>query len=429
MSVSVSVQNVSKRYRLGELGRQTFVADWKRKLLGREEPEDEPGTFWALRDLSFEAPQGQALAIIGRNGAGKSTLLKVLSSITAPTKGVVKLRGRVASLLEVGSGFHQDLTGRDNVFLNGAILGMKHFEIAARFDEIVGFSETGEFIDTPVKHYSSGMRGRLAFAVAAYLEAEILIVDEVLAVGDVEFQDRCLGKMDSVSRHGRTVLFVSHHAATIEKLCTRGIVLSHGKLEFDGSQLEALRFYTDKHLSAETCLRDRTDRTGSGEVRLAEIELRNLKGERIASLPSGEGLEVWLHYEAAHGSTLPRINCDLHITNVFGSALVTQSNSFGDHRLANPPRRGVIVCQIASLPLTEGLYRLKVTLFPSDRFTVIYDEMANAAEFRVVQTDFFGGGKGPLPVLGDGPFLLRGGWRIEEASQTAPAESRNSPLP
>ena len=198
MSVAIRVENLAKRYRLGELSRKTFVADWRRKLFGGEEPDDAPNVFWALRDVSFDIQQGQVVGILGRNGAGKSTLLKILSSITSPTRGAIRMKGRIASLLEVGTGFHQELSGRDNVFLNGAILGMSRKEVASKFDEIVAFSGVEQFLDTPVKRYSSGMRVRLAFAVAANLEAELLMIDEVLAVGDAAFQQKCLGKIGRV---------------------------------------------------------------------------------------------------------------------------------------------------------------------------------------------------------------------------------------
>jgi lipopolysaccharide transport system ATP-binding protein len=415
MSLAVRVENLGKRFRLGELGRQTFLADWRAKLFGHEPADDAPGFFWALRDISFDVPQGQVVAVIGHNGAGKSTLLKILSSITSPTRGAVKLRGRVASLLEVGTGFHPDLTGRDNVFLNGAILGMSHAEIASKFDAIVAFSEIEKFIDTPVKRYSSGMRVRLAFAVAAHLEAEIMIVDEVLAVGDASFQQRCLGKMGEVSRGGRTVLFVSHNAAAVENLCTRGIVLNRGRLDFDGTQTEALRHYANRHLSSGGDLRTRTDRTGSGEVRATAIEFRDLAGRKTNAISGGEGVEVWVHYETRDGGKVPRLTCDLTVTTAVGAPLITQSNFFTDERLTDPPARGAIVCRLPSLPLIESAYRIDVGLYPLYRKRIPYDELTNAAELQVMQSDFFGGGKMPRVQSADGPLLIPGNWRLEAA--------------
>ena len=239
----ISVENLSKEYRLGVISTGTFYGDLKRwwaMQRGKPDPylridESDHGnrlgeTIWALRDVSFTVKQGETLGIIGRNGAGKSTLLKILSQVTAPTSGVIKVKGRIASLLEVGTGFHPELTGRENIFLNGAIMGMDKAEVERKFDEIVDFSGVEKFIDTPVKRYSSGMYVRLAFAVAAYLEPEILVVDEVLAVGDAEFQKKCLGKMKDVSGEGRTVLFVSHNMGSISSLCTKGLYVSHGKV-------------------------------------------------------------------------------------------------------------------------------------------------------------------------------------------------------
>ena len=256
MSTVVKVENLSKEYRLGVIGNGSLYKDiqsWIAKFQGKPDPwvaidEDSKvgrDRFWALRDVSFEVKQGDRLAIIGRNGAGKSTLLKILSQITAPSAGLVKMRGHVASLLEVGTGFHPELTGRENVYLNGAILGMKTHEIDKNFEEIIAFSEIeSDFIDTPVKRYSSGMFVRLAFAVAAHLNSEILIADEVLAVGDQRFQEKCLGKMKDVSEHqGRTVLFVSHNLGAVQNLCQRGILLEHGKITLEGMINEVTNRY------------------------------------------------------------------------------------------------------------------------------------------------------------------------------------------
>ncbi|PWB67742.1 MAG: ABC transporter ATP-binding protein [Holophagae bacterium] len=243
---AIRAEGIGKRYRLGEhhsFGslRETLVD--RLRSIGRARPDAEKASIWALRDVSFEITPGEAVGIIGRNGAGKSTLLKVLSRITEPTEGRAEIRGRVGSLLEVGTGFHPELTGRENIFLNGAILGMRRTEIAAKFDEIVAFAEVERFIDTPVKRYSSGMYLRLAFAVAAHLEPEILLVDEVLAVGDLAFQKKCLGRMKSVSQEGRTVLFVSHNLAAIRSLCSRAMLLQDGRLEAAGPVDEVIELY------------------------------------------------------------------------------------------------------------------------------------------------------------------------------------------
>nr|WP_317175414.1 ABC transporter ATP-binding protein [Pontibacter cellulosilyticus] len=255
----IKVEDLSKQYRLGELGTGTLSHDinrWWHKIRGKEDPYLRIGEtndrstkgnsdyVWALRDINFEVKQGEVLGIIGKNGAGKSTLLKLLSRVTAPTTGSIKAKGRIASLLEVGTGFHEELTGRENIFLNGAILGMTKAEIRSKFDEIVAFSGTERYIDTPVKRYSSGMRVRLAFAVAAHLDPEILIVDEVLAVGDAEFQKKAIGKMQDVSRGGgKTVLFVSHNMEAVQNLCTKGIVLQNGRLVQSGTVSESVQYY------------------------------------------------------------------------------------------------------------------------------------------------------------------------------------------
>ena len=249
MKPIIEVRNLSKKYKIGEQQRYLSLRDSVGSLFSSKNTEGVASKyksdFWALDDVSFDIHAGESVGIIGRNGAGKSTLLKILARITPPTKGNVILRGRMASLLEVGTGFHPELTGRENVYFNGSILGLKKAEIQAKFDEIVDFSGVEQFIDTPLKHYSSGMQLRLAFSVAAHLEPEILVIDEVLAVGDAEFQKKCLGKMDEVSKGGRTVIFVSHNISMLEKLCQRGIVLNSGRIQKDENMLESLHFYTN----------------------------------------------------------------------------------------------------------------------------------------------------------------------------------------
>lgn len=271
-NVAIKVENLGKQYRLGEIGTGTLSQDLNRtwaRLRGKEDPfakigeandrtkKGESDFVWSLKDVNFEVKQGEVLGIIGRNGAGKSTLLKILSKVTAPTTGNVKVRGRIASLLEVGTGFHPELTGRENIFLNGAILGMTKAEIRSKFDEIVNFSGVERYIDTPVKRYSSGMYVRLAFAVAAFLEPEILIIDEVLAVGDAEFQKKCLGRMKDVSvNDGRTVLFVSHNMAAVKQLCTQGIMLKNGALDFSGTALNTIEHYQNTQGTEVTFLKN-----------------------------------------------------------------------------------------------------------------------------------------------------------------------------
>lgn len=289
----ISVENLSKTYQLGVIGTGTFFGDvnrWWAKKLGKPDPYAKIGekdhgnrvgeTLWALDAVSFSVKRGEALGIIGRNGAGKSTLLKILSRVTAPTSGVVKAKGRIASLLEVGTGFHPELTGRENIYLNGAILGMSRAEVSRKFDEIVDFSGVEKFIDTPVKRYSSGMYVRLAFAVAAHLEPEILIIDEVLAVGDAEFQKKCLGKMSDVASEGRTVLFVSHNMPAINRLCSRAILLDKGKMISDGTSVDVTAQYLLGSASlGGSQIWNTTNAPGSSKLKLTGVSL--LKNHRI----------------------------------------------------------------------------------------------------------------------------------------------------
>ena len=294
MSTAIQVENLSKQYRLGKVGTGTISHDlnrWWHGIRGKEDPYLKIGEandrtqkgssdyVWALQDINFEVKQGEVLGIIGRNGAGKSTLLKILSKTTSATTGLIKVNGRIASLLEVGTGFHPELSGRENIFLNGAILGMRKWEIQKKFDEIVDFSGVERYIDTPVKRYSSGMYVRLAFAVAAHLEPEILIVDEVLAVGDAEFQKKCLGKMKDVSEiGGRTVLFVSHNMAAVKELCGNSILLKNGKIGESGRTVDIVRNYLFKPetiTSATDLLDDVKSRRGNGEIRFTNIIINN----------------------------------------------------------------------------------------------------------------------------------------------------------
>ncbi|QHT69578.1 ABC transporter ATP-binding protein [Rhodocytophaga rosea] len=298
MTVVVRVENVSKKYQLGKIGAQSFQGEFQRwwsKVRGKEDPfkkigvqsQIENSEFWALRDINFEVQQGDAVGIIGKNGAGKSTLLKILSRITLPTTGSVKVKGRIASLLEVGTGFNPELTGRENIFLNGAILGMNKAEVKAKFDEIVDFSGIEKFIDTPVKRYSSGMYVRLAFAVAAHLESEILILDEVLAVGDAEFQKKCLGKMDDVAhKQGRTILFVSHNLTAVKSLCNQAVMLSAGNVIAKGSVEKVAALYLQKSIVLDVLKRWDNPESAPGN------ELVRIKSARVISQNNSEFINI-----------------------------------------------------------------------------------------------------------------------------------------
>jgi lipopolysaccharide transport system ATP-binding protein len=335
-STVISVENVSKAYHLGQIGSGTLSYDlkaWWAKARGKPNPllkigQDSHGnqegeTIWALRDVSFSVEEGGILGIIGRNGAGKSTLLKILSRVTAPTQGHIRLKGRVASLLEVGTGFHPELTGRENIYLNGAILGMRKSEIDRKYDEIVAFSEVEQFIDTPVKRYSSGMYVRLAFGVAAHLEPEILVVDEVLAVGDAEFQKKCLGKMGDVAQSGRTVLFVSHNMSAVLRLTQEAIVLQQGRLALKAPTPEAVDFYLSAGRARAGERRWQEDEVpaGAAPFRPIAMRLRDKSGKAVDLIRSTEPFVIEVEYKLSTSITGLRIG--IYLNTARGEAVLT----------------------------------------------------------------------------------------------------------
>jgi lipopolysaccharide transport system ATP-binding protein len=413
MSAIITVENMSKRYRLGQIGATTLRESaqrlWQRlwgltphqaaNIANNAESEE----FWALKDISFTVRQGEVCGIIGGNGAGKSTLLKILSRVTEPTSGRAVMRGRVASLLEVGTGFHPQLTGRENVYLNGAILGMRHSEIVQKFDEIVAFSEVEKFLDTPVKHYSSGMYVRLAFAVAAHLEPEILIVDEVLAVGDAEFQKKCIGKMGEVAKGGRTVLFVSHNMAAVQQLCSHGVVLERGSCAFDGPVLAAIDHYAKHRKAIRNCsLRDRSDRQGTGRIRFTHVEIVNSENCTIQRVMTGMDIEVLLHYESA----LPLKDASVQVlfTLVNSMGLVITSFNSGD---SGPSRmtihqKGVFSCKWPKVGLKSGTYIGALSCSINGE---IADSLQNGIEINIEAGDYFGSGKLSNASQGNSVFM------------------------
>jgi lipopolysaccharide transport system ATP-binding protein len=318
-------------------------------------------TFWALEDVSFQVKEGEVLGIIGRNGAGKSTLLKILSQVTTPTSGQIKIKGRIASLLEVGTGFHPELTGRENVFLNGAILGMTKAEIRSKFDEIVAFSEIEEFIDTPVKRYSSGMYVRLAFAVAAHLEPEILICDEVLAVGDAEFQKKCMGKMKDVAGHGRTILFVSHNIASVRALCNKGVLLKNGKLEAAGSIENVIEAYADAGIQQT---KNHTVTISKPSERCAvwmESVSILCNGNRKSTLEIGDKLSLEVKFRSYDPIQRPIIGYLIRSSR--GEDLVNANNYFlPSSNYSNAVTEGTITCDLGDLPLMSGSYSVSFWL-------------------------------------------------------------------
>ena len=371
----ISVRELGKLYQLGTSrshdslrdqiahGAKTFM---RGMLTGNRTkcPKSKVDEFWALRDVSFDVEEGDVIGVIGRNGAGKSTLLKVLSEITEPTTGEVRVRGRVASLLEVGTGFHPELSGRENIYLNGAILGMSKAEITRKFDEIVDFSDVERFLDTPVKRYSSGMHMRLAFAVAAHLEPEILIVDEVLAVGDVAFQKKCLGKMQEVSSHGRTVLFVSHSMPTVLRLCKRVILLNRGRMEFDGSPEEATRKYltTGADRASERVWNDAATAPGNAVARLHSIRVLNAAGAVSETIDISEPFEISVEYWNFDDSLKPTVS--IHFTNEDGIVLFVVNDFNNPEWWTTPRKQGLVrsTCRVPANFVAEGRLFVLVAL-------------------------------------------------------------------
>ena len=347
--------------------------------------------FWALKDLNLEVERGGMVGIIGRNGAGKSTLLKLLSRITEPTSGSIRLRGRVASLLEVGTGFHPELTGRENIFLNGAILGMSRREIKSRFDEIVDFSEVEKFLDTPVKRYSSGMYVRLAFAVAAHLEPEILIVDEVLAVGDAEFQKKCVGKMeDASSREGRTVLLVSHQLPLIQNLCTRCVLMDQGQIISDGPTDEVIGTYMTRGANlVKVALKEREDRAGKGRVKVISVAMRDADGSVIREAISGSEVCLSVEYFTRDGMTVE--NCIFCIDiKKEARSYIALSTALVDSQKLIVSGYGRVDFIIPKWPLMEGNYHINTYVGSNG---VMEDYIEDAVSIDVIDGDFYGSGK------------------------------------
>lgn len=419
----ISVKGLGKRYRVGtrevfsdslfHAGMQLLTAPFKNfKRLSdlTRFDKDDSSVFWALKDIDFELEEGQVLGIIGHNGAGKSTLLKILSRITEPTLGEVRLKGRVASLLEVGTGFHPDLTGRENVFMNGTILGMTKKEIDRKFDEIVNFSGVEQHIDTPVKFYSSGMKVRLGFAVAAHLEPEILIVDEVLSVGDIGFQRKCIGKMSEVAGSGRTVLFVSHNMAAVENLCTSALLLDHGKTFYLGSVHETVQKYISlfRPQTQDGFLGEQVDRAGNGKVLIEAFWLENSSNLVVDLVKTGETVFLSFRINAQNDTQEVDIGFSIHREEDDQLLFILYSSYTGkDFQL----REGTstIKCRINSLPLPEGKFLVKAQVMSKGQ--VLDFPKAGVGFMEVIEGDFYSTGQKSTKLTRDQPlFLVNGIW-------------------
>lgn len=420
--VILSVESVSKQYRLGQIGTGTLSHDLKRwwyRVRGLEDPFLKVGEandrsrkgssdyVWALRDVSFDVRQGEVLGIIGKNGAGKSTLLKILSKVTAPTTGRIRSKGRIASLLEVGTGFHPELTGRENIFLNGAILGMSKKEIASKLEDIIAFSGCERYIDTPVKRYSSGMTVRLAFAVAAFLEPEILIVDEVLAVGDAEFQKKALGKMQDISKgQGRTVLFVSHDMNAIESLCHSVVVLEHGAVIKKASPQEAIAHYLSSSKNTDL---SKARRTTEGDLWLDAIQL-NGSDALYQTVRSGDALEmVFTLNRRLSLDEVKAVGFYVVFRNERNVILFTISNRYDDMQIVSAEKYTSFRCLLPDLNLTGGVYKGTTWMSLRNGFC---DEVEEAFHIEVLATNYFGTGQMPV-ARKHGALLMKQNWTAE----------------
>ncbi len=408
--IALDIKNLSKQYRLGLVGVRTLSDDLKRfyyKIRGKEDPfrlvgDENDRTsvggdyVWALRDINLSISKGEVVGIIGRNGAGKSTLLKILSQVTGPTEGSIKVKGRISSLLEVGTGFHPELTGKENVYLNGAILGMDRKEIAAKFDAIVDFAGIRKYIDTPTKRYSSGMKVRLGFAVAAFLEPDIMIVDEVLAVGDAEFQRKAIAKMREISKQkDRTVLFVSHNMNSIRNLCSRGVLLEMGQVKLDGDVDTIVSHYLSANSTSED--RSQIQRTGIGQIKITGMKILDDQEREIDQLISGDKISLQFAFE----NNDPTINSSefifsLQIRDEFGSPIASYISdemkiSFQGEKI---PPTGIIVVDIPSLMLRGGKYIVKTRInLKETGFKHMQDEINNLGDLIVLPGDHWDVGK------------------------------------
>jgi lipopolysaccharide transport system ATP-binding protein len=412
MTIAISVEHLSKRYLLGQAERPTMLREALVNLWSRDGTRGSSGgELWALNDVTFRIDKGEVLGLIGRNGAGKSTLLKILSRITYPTRGNVAVRGSVASLLEVGTGFHDELTGRENIYFSGSILGMLKSRVDAKLDAIIDFAGVSRFIDTPIKRYSSGMRLRLGFAVAAHLDSDVLLVDEVLAVGDGEFQKKCLQAMDNLHDSERTVIFVSHNLAAVEHLCSRAIWIDEGRLRTDGKPKEVIAAYMSTFGEARrhaVDLRDNTSRRGSGHIRYTKIEFLTPDGLSEPLICSGDSVVARLYFEAKERVENPIFGLEIH-TQL--GTLVAQLHTYnsGVDIPAIELGNGRMDLQIYDLNLTPGQYT--ISLFLANLGYMFHDVLQHCATLDVEPSSRYGFGRG---VHGNPIISLGCSWHLSQ---------------
>jgi lipopolysaccharide transport system ATP-binding protein len=430
MSTVIKVEKLSKQYRLGLVGASTFKEDaqrWWAKMRGKEDPfvklgvENDRTIFdnskfvWSLKDINFEVQEGDVLGVIGRNGAGKSTLLKILSRVTAPTTGSVKVKGRIASLLEVGTGFHPELTGRENIYLNGAILGMRKHEITRQLDEIIAFAGVEKYIDTPVKRYSSGMYVRLAFAVAAHLESDILILDEVLAVGDAEFQKKCLGKMGDISKNdGRTILFVSHSMVSVQQLCNKGLLLENGRAVSFSDKTSIINDYLNQNLkksdSSDNLIlnTDNILRSKGNNPIIDKVWIINSKGVITRSILMGEDFEICFSFKSK--STLNNVLFGFGIEDSYGVRITSVNNEITGDEIPYTIYNGVAKLKVKEPNLLFGKYYLSLSLVSNQYEWIDYIEQAFT--FEIIESDIYNSGK--MLESSHGKIFINGKIEINE---------------
>ena len=387
--IAIRAEGLGKKYRIGARERYKSLRDALTETASgffRSKKRPPAEEIWALKEVSLTVRRGERVGIVGSNGAGKTTFLKILSRITEPTEGSVSIRGKLGSLLEVGTGFHPELTGRDNIFLSGAILGMSRREILSRFDEIVGFSGVEKFINTPMKRYSSGMQVRLAFAIAAHLEPDVFLIDEVLAVGDMAFQEKCLGKMEQVASGGRTLLFVSHNMSALRSLCSTSILLDRGRVRMIGKTGDVIRAYTEQTgaaLGGRIPLAARTDRFGTGEVRMVSFQAG--AKNQLGPLSTGAEATFRVGYESRDGGQLHRLSVAIHVTNLLGTNVFLCTTQMTELRwFRDLPPEGVVVCRIRQLPLLPGKYWVNISLKFDPGLEGVADYVQKAAEITVI---------------------------------------------